>query len=218
MYLYLVRHGQSYVNLSEWTGGNRDTGLTDLGRAQATALTHWLISEVPCIDVVFASTLRRAMETANYIARAYRVECIPDTRLREIGCNRFDNEPWPNDDLPPYSDHWIEGNDRPFAVITPEREAGESYMHFRTRTGAFVEEILNSHINQSVVAVCHGAVIECIFDNIFNVGPWRHCATISENTGVTCFHYNQKPQNGIWQLNYHNRAEHLKVVEAIPSE
>ena len=30
MHLYFVRHGESFVNLKEWRGGNRDEGLTPL--------------------------------------------------------------------------------------------------------------------------------------------------------------------------------------------
>ena len=33
--LYLIRHGQSYVNLADWPNGNQDEGLTELGQAQA---------------------------------------------------------------------------------------------------------------------------------------------------------------------------------------
>ena len=32
MHLYLIRHGQSYVNLPDWTGVNADEPLTELGQ------------------------------------------------------------------------------------------------------------------------------------------------------------------------------------------
>ena len=38
MDLYMIRHGQSYVNLKDWDKGNLDEGLTDLGKSQAAAL------------------------------------------------------------------------------------------------------------------------------------------------------------------------------------
>ena len=57
MHLYLIRHGQSYVNLKDWDGGNQDTGLTELGHRQAAALGAWLPGELPAVDVLYASTM-----------------------------------------------------------------------------------------------------------------------------------------------------------------
>lgn len=36
MHLYMIRHGQSHVNLPDWDGGF-DEGLTELGQRQAAA-------------------------------------------------------------------------------------------------------------------------------------------------------------------------------------
>ena len=52
MQLYMIRHGQSYVNLKDWEGGNVDAGLTELGQQQAAALAEWLPTELEQIDVL----------------------------------------------------------------------------------------------------------------------------------------------------------------------
>jgi hypothetical protein len=44
MHLYLIRHGQSYINLKEWQEGNVDAGLTELGQRQANALAAWRLA------------------------------------------------------------------------------------------------------------------------------------------------------------------------------
>jgi probable phosphoglycerate mutase len=212
MHLYLIRHGQSFVNLKEWDGGNQDTGLTELGHRQAAALGAWLPGELKAIDVLYASTMQRAQETAGYVARAYGVAIVPEDRLREIGNNRADHAPWPSDDLPEYSDYW--GSERPFSSVTPAREGGESLMHFRTRVGSFVENMIERHRDQTVVAVCHGGVIELIFDHIFNVGPFRRCEVWCKNTGVTRFEYVEHPRREAWRLHYHSRADHLQGIES----
>ncbi len=212
MHLYLVRHGQSYVNLKEWTGGNQDTGLTELGHRQAAALGAWLPDRLPLIDVLYASTMQRAQETAAYLALAYGIDVVSDDRLREIGNNRADHLPWPSDDLPEYSDYW--GSERPFASVTPAREGGESLMHFRTRVGAFIENMIERHRDQTVVAVCHGGVIDLIFDHIFNIGPFRRCEVWCKNTGVTRFEYVEHPRRETWRLHYHSRSDHLLGVDA----
>jgi probable phosphoglycerate mutase len=213
MQLYFVRHGQSHVNLTDWTGGNQDTALTELGRRQAAALAEWLPGELPQPDVLYASTMARAMETAGYLAEAYGMDIRPDERIREIGNNRADHQPWPSDDLPEYSDFW--GSERPFASITPERENGESLMHFRTRVGAFIEEMIERHREETIVAVCHGGVIELAFDHIFNVGPFRRCEVWCKNTGVTRFEFVEHPARETWRLHYHSRVDHLREVQPV---
>ena len=212
MHLYLIRHGQSYVNLKEWDGGNQDTGLTELGHRQAAALGEWMPTEIIGIDVLYASTMQRAQETASYVARAYNVSIRNDDRLREIGNNRADHLPWPSDDLPEYSDYW--GSERPFASVTPAREGGESLMHFRTRIGSFVEDMIEKHRDQVVVAVCHGGVIELTFDHIFNIGPFRRCEVWCKNTGITRFEYVEHPRREMWRLHYHSRGDHLRGIES----
>ncbi len=212
MHLYFIRHGQSYVNLKEWTGGNKDTELTELGHQQAAALGAWLPTELRHIDVLYASTMNRAQQTAGYVARAYGIDIIPDVRIREIGNNRADHTAWPTDDLPEYSDYW--GSERPFASVTPAREGGESLMHFRTRIGSFIEDMIELHREQVVVAVCHGGVIEMAFDHIFNTGAFRRCEVWCKNTGITRFEYVEHPRREAWRLHYHSRADHLQGIES----
>ena len=100
MHLYFIRHGQSHVNLPDWEHGNTDEGLTELGQAQAAALANYLPSEIPVIDALYASTMLRTRETAQAVADAYGAEIHFDDRMREVGNNRWDHTPWPNDALP----------------------------------------------------------------------------------------------------------------------
>ena len=207
MHLYLIRHGQSFVNLETWQGGNRDAGLTDLGQRQAAALAGWLPGHVPAIDALYASTMQRARETVAPLAQAYSTPVQWDDRLRELGNNRFDHTPWPTEDLPPYPDYWA--SERPFTTITPSAEGGETFMHFRTRVGLFLEQMVEQHRDQRVVAVCHGGIIDAVFDHVFNVGPWRRTEIWSNNTGICYLQYIEMPRRETWRLHYQNRIEHL---------
>lgn len=212
MHLYLIRHGQSYVNLETWSNGNLDEGLTELGHRQAAALAEWLPQHLPHIDALYASTMRRARETAEYVARAYDCEIHFDDRLREIGNNRSDHSPWPSDQLPQqYADYWA--SERPFAPATPLVEGGETFMHFRTRVGLFIEELVECCRERRVVVVCHGGVVEAAFDHIFNIGPWRRCEIWDHNTGITYFEYVAIPRRESWRLHYHNRIDHLQALQ-----
>lgn len=212
MHLYLIRHGQSFVNLKDWNKGNLDEGLTELGQRQAAALAAWLPGNIPQVDALYASTMRRARETAAPVAAVFDREIQFDDRLREIGNNRYDHTAWPNDDLPKdYAEYWA--SERPFATTTPRVSGGESYMHFRTRVGLFIEDLVECCRESIVIAVCHGGVVEAAFDHIFNVGPWRRCEIWNHNTGISHFEYVEIPRRETWRLHFHNRTDHLRETE-----
>ncbi|HXF63774.1 MAG TPA: histidine phosphatase family protein [Caldilineaceae bacterium] len=215
MQLYLIRHGQSYVNLKDWTKGNLDEGLTRLGQEQARRLAAWLPGHVPAVDAIYASTMRRARETVAAVAAAYGLEPQFDDRLREVGNNRLDHTPWPNDALPnDYADYWFSA--RPFSPTILNEVSGETFMHFRTRVGLFVEDLVERHQGQVVLVVAHGGVVESVFDHVFNVGPWRRCEVWDHNTAVSHFEYVEHPGREVWRLHYHNRIEHLIGIDDLP--
>ena len=66
--MYLVRHGQTALNAAGVLRGRLDPPLDDVGNREAAALGA-LFAGVP-IDLVVASPLRRAVETATAIAAA----------------------------------------------------------------------------------------------------------------------------------------------------
>lgn len=212
MQLYFIRHGQSHVNLKEWANGNTDEGLTEWGQRQARALAEWLPSEIGHVDMLYSSTMQRARETAAHVAGVYGMDIQFDDRLREIGNNRLDHTPWPNDHLPAhYADYWA--SERPFAPVTPVVDGGETMMHFRTRVGLFIEEMVQRHVDEVIIVVCHGGVVETAFDHVFNVGAFRHCEVWDFNTGVSHFEYVNHPRRETWRLHYHNRIEHIRRLE-----
>lgn len=207
MDLYLIRHGQSYVNLPDWSGANWDQPLTDLGRHQATLLAQWLPKHLPEVHAIYASTMQRARETALPLSQAYGLEIRYENRVREIGNNRLDHTPWAPDEQPTYHEYWASA--RPFAPIVNEPRS-ETLMHFRARVGVFIEEIVERHRHETVLVVCHGGVIEFAFDHIFNIGPWRRSEVWTHNTGITHFEYVEHPDREVWRLHSHDRIDHLE--------
>ena len=208
MQLYLIRHGQSYVNLKEWDQGNADEPLTELGLEQARLLQAWLPGHLPQIDALYASSMQRAQQTAEIVAEPYGLTPRMDDRLREMGNNRLDHSAWPAEELPSeYMEYW---GARPFAPTMVGNEDVETVMHARTRVGLFVEEVVERHADEVVVAVCHGGVVECVFNHVFNVGPWGRCEVWDHNTALTHFEYVAAPgKRSVWRLHFHNRVEHL---------
>jgi probable phosphoglycerate mutase len=145
------------------------------------------------------------------VKRAYGNQIVFDDRLRELGNNRFDHTSWPTEEPNRYADYWATA--RPFAPIVMPGEFSETYMHFRTRVGLFLEEVIDRHVGQRVIAVCHAGVIDAVFDHVFNVGPWRRCEMWTRNTGITYFEHVDHPGREVWRLHGHNRTDHLVSLE-----
>ncbi len=212
MHLFLVRHGQSFVNLDDWDGGFVDAGLTDLGQRQAQLLGQWLAAHAH-ISALYTSTMARAAETAAYVSRATGVSAVPDDRLREFGNCYADGSPVPPEAMPvEYPEAWW-GTERPNTCISAN---GESWMLFRARVSAFLSEVAARYGEQKaeeaetvVVVVCHAGVIEAAFDHIFNVGE-RRCSDVwTHNTGMTHFEYMPSSDREVWRLHAHSMVHHL---------
>jgi probable phosphoglycerate mutase len=209
MQLIIVRHGESLVNVDDWDKlDTMDTVLTEKGQKQAAALRDWLKNVDTGADALYASTMRRAQETASYLEDAFGMKAIADDRLREIGNNHNNGQAVREVDLP-----------RTFVTETPDKapflqrglgvDNGESWMHFRIRLGQFIDEILAKHIGDTVYVVAHGGVISAMFDNIFNVGPYRRGMVDTINTAWTHFEYRPELGHEPWILFSHNRIDHL---------
>ena len=215
MHLYLVRHGQSYINLSDWAGDDWDTPLTPLGEQQAAAVGTWIKDNIAA-RYLYASTLERTQQTAQAICDATGLTMQSDHRIREIGTNKSDGSPIPDGQLSPYNPE-IWGTLYPYDPITAN---GENWMQFRTRIGIFIESLIRSfddHVpqtaeataEQSILVVCHGGVIEAFFEYVFEKGPWSVVSVLTRNTGITHLEYRPVTNRPEWRLHYHNRLEHL---------
>ena len=79
--LVMLRHGQTEFNLGSRMQGQLDTGLTELGRAQAVAAAEALAKHQPMLIV--SSDLRRAYETAVALHDRTGLRVRADDRLRE---------------------------------------------------------------------------------------------------------------------------------------
>lgn len=86
-WLLLARHGETDWNREGRWQGHADVSLNDRGREQARALAAQLADEP--IDVIYASDLARAHETALIVAEQKRMPVTTDAGLREIDVGRW---------------------------------------------------------------------------------------------------------------------------------
>ena len=207
MELIVIRHGQSYVNLGNWdTLDTMDTALTDLGHQQAGALRDWLKNRNATAVALYTSTMKRCVETADYVSDALGLPPRLDDRIREIGNVYLDAKPINESDLPRA---FVTG-EKPsqFFPVATDVENVESWMHFRIRLGQFIDEMLEKHLDETVYVVAHGGVMAAMVDNLFNVGIHRTCDIHSDNTAWMRVKYQSSPFAD-WTLTECNRVDHL---------
>lgn len=87
MILYCIRHGESTYNIEGRIQGQEDTPLSPLGERQSQILAQTLATLRA--DAIYASPLRRAMQTAQPLANILHLEPRTDDRLKEIHAGIF---------------------------------------------------------------------------------------------------------------------------------
>lgn len=85
-HLYLIRHGEAITNVEPIIGGMRgDTGLSSLGVRQAEALRDRLTAtQEIAADLLIASTLPRARQTAEIVAPAFGLPIVWEDDVQEM--------------------------------------------------------------------------------------------------------------------------------------
>ena len=158
-HLYLIRHGQAFSNIDPTapTAGMRgDLGLTPRGIQQAERLRDRLATtgEIQA-DVLIASTLPRARQTAEIIAPALDLSIIWDDDVQELRVGEVDGIPWNEveDQVP----------DLRYEPWRPFSPGGENWPQFVMRVGRALERIVREHFGKTVVIVCHGGVVDSSF-------------------------------------------------------
>ena len=206
--LFLIRHGESVANVEPIIGGmNGDAGLTERGRLQAALLEERLRNQRLRADRLYASTLPRALETAEYVARALNLPIETDDDLQELRPGEADGltiAEWQT--RFPGLESGLSAS--PFHPFAP---GGESWALFLARAGAALAGIVNEHPDETIAVVCHGGVLEASFFLALGLGPTsKHAAFAPLNTSITHWRH-RPPAEGPpeWTLVTFNDAGHL---------
>jgi broad specificity phosphatase PhoE len=211
MRLILVRHGDAYAGFDGVIGGHRGCqGLTTLGRQQAEALRrHFADTRQVHADVLLASMLPRAIETAEIIASglglpAVRQECD----LCEVHTGEADGLAW-TEYAARYGTFDMEAE--PERVFAP---GGESWTAFHERVQRTFERIAEEFTAQTVVAVCHAGVIMASMRVLLGIPhPGTGARIRPTNTGLTEWEHEQDR----WTLHSFNERIHLLGLAATDS-
>lgn len=142
MELVLVRHG-----LPERDETDADPVLSAEGRRQAALCARWLARER--FDATYASTMKRAIETAQaYLAHAGG-SLVTDERIVEF--DRHTGRYIPLEEL--------KRTDYPAWKAFVDGEHAVDIVAFQATVVACLEELIARHSGERIVVFCHGGVI-----------------------------------------------------------
>lgn len=140
--IFLVRHGETVDNARQIMQGQTPGELNEQGREQARQVAEHLATEE--IDAVVASDLRRAIQTAEYIAEPHHLPVVTTPLLRERDWGSFTGRFIPD----------LRGE-----VWPDDIETEEAMMQ---RAHDFLKKMTATYEGKRVVAVGHGIINKAI--------------------------------------------------------
>jgi broad specificity phosphatase PhoE len=200
--LILARHGQTAWNVEKVFRGRADVNLDEVGIEQAALLGQYLSN---CrLEAIYSSPLRRALDTANIVARDHKTA----VKLAQ-GLIDFDYGDWQS--LPEqevkrlYPDILKEWHNNPRKARMP---GGESLEDVRWRAVQVVNNVLSRH-QGSVLLVSHRVVIKVLICYLLGLDN-SHFWNIKQDVGgITIFSY----ADGRFVLTRHNDTCHLEELQ-----
>jgi len=154
-----IRHGETAWNVDARIQGQLDIPLNDTGRWQAQQLARALAEREP-IDVIYASDLLRAWETASAISAATGAPLHAHTGLRERGFGLFQGRTFAE------VEHTHPEDARRWRKRDPHwapPEGGESLVAMRNRIDATLHVLAAAHPGQLIALVAHGGVMDLLY-------------------------------------------------------
>jgi broad specificity phosphatase PhoE len=193
MILYLIRHGQTDWNREHRCQGFSDTELNATGRMQAQCLAR-RFSTIG-IDAIFSSTLKRASETAETIARFHDAPVRTSDAFREIHQGQFEGLTL-TELFSLHADFLKQWMRDPADLVLP---GGESMHQVQERAWAALTEIIDAFPMGKVILVGH---------NLCNLTLL--CRFIGLN--LSHFRYLRQDESGVNLIEIGERFPHPVIV------
>jgi broad specificity phosphatase PhoE len=183
MLLYTLRHGLTELNRSKRTGGRLDVPLIDVGRRQAEEARANFNGTA--IDVVIASSLQRAIETAEIVTGQPRERIMIDDLAIERSFGEM--EGLTQDEIHVRF---------PLVVYLPIEHVryslnppgGESFEELRARARAFLKKVLNAHRGQRVLVSSHQNFMQQLHGELRGMDPYASLRFDILNLELNQFH------------------------------
>lgn len=158
MKIFVIRHGQTESNQRGFVMGNRiDESLNDEGIHQAEKIVAELDAEK--FDIIFSSTLKRALETAGIIKKHIDAPVIIDGRLVERDFGSLTGKDW--SEIEKELSETAHTDDRA-QRYDYTRFGGETAEDVKRRLLAFLDFIKKEHSSKKILIVAHGGIMKML--------------------------------------------------------
>ncbi|HEV7618750.1 MAG TPA: histidine phosphatase family protein [Burkholderiaceae bacterium] len=166
--ILLIRHGETDWNVEKRLQGHVDIALNAEGKRQATALGRVLLDEP--LDVIIASDLQRAVQTAQAIAASRGMAVHIEPALRERCYGALEGLRY-SDINERYPDAYAAWCARDIDARYPMgRNNAETLREFSQRAIGVIKRLATVHDNKKIAVVTHGGVLECVYRAASGVG------------------------------------------------
>jgi broad specificity phosphatase PhoE len=205
--VYLIRHGQSTVNITseiQIGGRSEHAKLTDHGILQAQKLGEYFAKKNLGVDTIYSSTFIRAIQTAHIFAEKLGIPASSILRREELV--EMDQGKWEgqfrNEIYTPELFNQILGQQNYFQP--PGGESKAQVIH--RLSGWLLSEVMNdTNINKSIAVVFHGFAIKCLLHHIMGFNDSMIYNLNTDNTSVSKLTFSARG----WGVNYLNCTSHL---------
>lgn len=154
--IYLVRHGETEMNITGVYYGWTDVGLSEKGVMQAEDL-YDILQDVH-FDAVISSSLIRAVETASIVSGYNPDVIIRDDRLRELNFGEW--EGIHHRELKENHKEVLEKWGSDWKNTAPP--GGESFFEIYIRVKSSIEDIIKKYRGKKVLIVSHQGTMKII--------------------------------------------------------
>ncbi|MGD9117750.1 MAG: histidine phosphatase family protein [Dehalococcoidia bacterium] len=199
--IILARHGETEWNVEEVFRGRIDIELNETGRRQAELLAEHL-AELK-IEAVYSSPLKRALDTAEAIARRHKLKVEANPGLTDCDFGQWQGLPL-KEVREKYSELYRQWAESPHRVKIP---GGESLDEVRKRALKIVNEILAKH-RERVVLVSHRVVNKVLISALLGLDN-SHFWKIRQDVGATTTFSHR---DGRFVLLKHNDTSYLSPL------
>lgn len=180
-YLYLVRHGATENNLARpprLQGRRIDLGLSAVGVEQAARTAEFLVGQG--VEVVYASPLVRARQTAEHLARRIDAAVSIVEELTEIDVGDWEGLSWDEIQRRDPEAYRLFVED---AAVHPYL-GGENMASVLARSAAAIAELLQSNVGRRIAVFAHNVVNRVYLADLLGLPPGKYRIVPQDNCGV----------------------------------
>jgi probable phosphoglycerate mutase len=158
--LFLVRHGATPHSAEDRFAGWTDVDLSPEGRDQAQRLARRLADDR--VRAVYASPMRRTLDTASILGAPHGLEPVTRDGLREISHGRWEGLRRADVEAR-FAEEYAAWEEDPFTFAP---EGGESGLDVMARALPVIREIVLTHEGQNVIVVSHKATLRLVISSL----------------------------------------------------